>query len=85
MRWLLVALVRLYQLLLSPLLPPSCRFSPTCSAYAIEALRTHGAFVGSWLAARRLLRCHPFHPGGYDPVPDRKPRPRVTRTRDSNF
>jgi uncharacterized protein len=72
MRWLLMALVRLYQLLLSPLLPPSCRFTPTCSAYAIEALRTHGAFYGSWLSMRRLLRCHPFHPGGYDPVPELK-------------
>lgn len=73
MRWLLMALVRLYQLTLSPLLPPSCRFTPTCSAYAIEALRTHGALHGSWLTGRRLLRCHPFHPGGYDPVPERLP------------
>jgi len=65
----LVGLVRVYQRLLSPLLPPSCRFYPSCSAYAVTALTRHGAAKGSWLAARRLARCHPFHPGGIDPVP----------------
>ena len=65
----LVGLVRAYQLVISPLLPPSCRFYPSCSAYAIGALTRHGAVKGSWLAARRLARCHPFHPGGIDPVP----------------
>lgn len=65
----LVMLVRGYQVAISPLLPPSCRYSPTCSQYAIDALRRHGAVKGSWLALRRLARCHPFHPGGYDPVP----------------
>jgi len=65
----LVGLVRVYQRLLSPLLPPSCRFYPSCSAYAVTALTRHGAAKGSWLAARRLARCHPFHPGGLDPVP----------------
>ncbi len=60
--------VRGYQLAVSPLLPPSCRFTPTCSNYTIEALERRGLFAGSYLAARRLLRCHPFHPGGYDPV-----------------
>jgi putative membrane protein insertion efficiency factor len=66
---ILVALIRGYQLALSPLLPPSCRYTPSCSRYAIEALRRYGALKGGYLAARRLLRCHPFHSGGYDPVP----------------
>ena len=66
---LLVGLVRLYQLLLSPLLSPSCRYLPTCSSYTIEALRAHGALTGSWLAARRILRCHPWGGQGLDPVP----------------
>jgi putative membrane protein insertion efficiency factor len=65
----LVGIVRVYQRLVSPLLPPSCRFYPSCSAYAVTALERHGAARGSWLAARRLARCHPFHPGGLDPVP----------------
>jgi putative membrane protein insertion efficiency factor len=65
----LMAVVRSYQLILSPLLPPSCRFTPSCSAYAHEALLRHGALRGSWLAARRLARCHPWNPGGFDPVP----------------
>ena len=60
--------VRGYRLAVSPHLPPSCRFTPTCSKYAIEALERKGLFVGTCLAIRRLLRCHPFHPGGYDPV-----------------
>lgn len=66
---LLRLLVRSYQWLLSPLLPPACRFHPTCSAYAAGALERHGALKGSWLAVRRVLRCHPFHEGGVDPVP----------------
>ena len=61
--------VRVYSRVLSPLLPPRCRFAPTCSAYALEALQVHGAGRGTWLAARRVARCHPFHPGGHDPVP----------------
>ena len=66
---LLALLIRGYQRLLSPLLPPSCRFYPSCSQYALEALNRHGALKGSWLAARRLARCHPFNAGGFDPVP----------------
>jgi putative membrane protein insertion efficiency factor len=65
----LIWLVRGYQLAISPFLPPSCRFYPTCSEYALEALRRHGAGKGSWLAAKRICRCHPWHPGGHDPVP----------------
>ncbi|HEY1077002.1 MAG TPA: membrane protein insertion efficiency factor YidD [Fontimonas sp.] len=65
----LVGLIRVYQVLISPILGPRCRFYPSCSHYAIDALRQHGALRGSWLALRRLLRCHPLHPGGYDPVP----------------
>lgn len=66
----LIGLVRAYRLLLSPWLGGACRFEPTCSVYAIQALERHGAARGSWLAARRLLRCHPGCPGGADPVPD---------------
>jgi len=67
---LLSLLVRTYQLTLGTVLPPACRFQPSCSNYALEALRRHGALAGSWLALRRLLRCHPFAPGGCDPVPE---------------
>jgi hypothetical protein len=70
MRTLLILVVRAYQILLSPLLPAACRYQPTCSHYAIEALEKHGALRGSWLAIKRIGRCHPFRAGGYDPVPD---------------
>jgi putative membrane protein insertion efficiency factor len=69
----LTLLVRGYQLLISPLLGPRCRFYPSCSAYALEALRRHGALRGSWLAVRRLARCHPWNPGGVDHVPPAVP------------
>ena len=68
----LVALVNVYRRWISPFLPPSCRFHPSCSAYAVEALTVHGALRGSWLALRRLLKCGPWHPGGLDPVPPRR-------------
>lgn len=72
MRWLLMLPVWLYRRLISPLKPPTCRFSPTCSCYALEALRVHGAVRGLWLTVRRLLRCHPFCEPGWDPVPPRR-------------
>lgn len=70
---ILIATVRAYRLLVSPWTPPSCRFTPTCSAYAIEALERHGALRGSWLAVRRIARCHPWGGFGYDPVPTDDP------------
>jgi len=69
-RTLLVTTIRIYQRTLSPLLGPRCRFYPSCSHYAIEAIERHGAGRGSYLAARRLVRCHPLNAGGYDPVPE---------------
>lgn len=78
----LIGLVRFYQTAVSPWTPPSCRYVPTCSAYALEALQLHGARRGGWLALRRILRCHPWGGHGYDPVPldpgsrtDRRPAP----------
>jgi putative membrane protein insertion efficiency factor len=75
-RWVALVLVlpiRGYQLAISPLLGPRCRFYPSCSAYAVESLLTHGPLRGSWLTVRRLLRCHPWNPGGLDPVPPKRP------------
>lgn len=69
MKSLLVLVVRAYQVSLGHLLPPACRYYPSCSVYAIEAIERHGARHGGWLAMRRIGRCHPFHAGGYDPVP----------------
>lgn len=69
MRWLLLFLLRLYKVVLSPILPPMCRFEPTCSVYAMRAVGKYGAVRGGWLSLKRLFRCHPFHPGGWDPVP----------------
>ena len=69
MKRLLLALVRGYQYLLRPMLGSNCRFAPSCSDYALEAISRYGPWKGSWLALRRISRCHPYHPGGYDPVP----------------
>jgi uncharacterized protein len=68
----LIGMIRFYRKGISPLLPPSCRFYPTCSAYGLEAIQRHGAARGSWLTLKRILRCHPFCRGGYDPVPERE-------------
>lgn len=73
MQQVLLGLIRGYRLLISPLFPPTCRYQPTCSQYAIEAITRFGAWKGSWLAIKRIARCHPFHPGGYDPVPSAEP------------
>ncbi|WP_153117785.1 membrane protein insertion efficiency factor YidD [Rhodocyclus tenuis] len=69
MKSLLLALIRFYQFAISPLLGQRCRFFPSCSEYAVEAIQRHGVLRGSWLGMRRLSHCHPWHPGGYDPVP----------------
>ncbi|HEY6932704.1 MAG TPA: membrane protein insertion efficiency factor YidD [Marmoricola sp.] len=72
LRYLLIGLLTGYRLLISPLYGQVCRYHPSCSTYALEAVKTHGSIKGSWLAVRRLVRCHPWAPGGYDPVPPAK-------------
>lgn len=67
-----VALIRFYQKFISPLKPPTCRFVPSCSQYGLLAIQKHGFWLGSWYTLKRLAKCHPFHPGGFDPVPERK-------------
>lgn len=69
MQHLLIGLIRIYQVALSPFVGNQCRFTPTCSQYAREAVERHGAMKGAWMAIRRVSRCHPWHPGGHDPVP----------------
>ncbi|MGZ4960082.1 MAG: membrane protein insertion efficiency factor YidD [Methylomonas sp.] len=71
MRLLLIALIKAYKYFISPLLGPRCRFYPSCSSYGLEAIQLHGAAKGSYLTLRRLLKCHPFHEGGIDPVPEK--------------
>lgn len=67
---IMILFIRIYQIFISPLFPPTCRFYPTCSAYFIQALEKHGVVRGSYLGIKRILKCHPGNPGGYDPVPD---------------
>ncbi|PJF29222.1 MAG: membrane protein insertion efficiency factor YidD [Phototrophicales bacterium] len=72
MKWLALGLIRLYQKTLSRILPPSCRFYPSCSQYTYEAIQIYGFFRGGWMGLRRIARCNPFNPGGFDPVPPKK-------------
>ncbi len=72
MQKILILLIRGYQLFISPLLGPHCRFHPSCSEYALIAIKTHGALYGLILAVKRIFRCHPWHPGGFDPVPEKR-------------
>lgn len=72
MKQLLLDLIKFYRKYISPMTPPACRFHPTCSQYGLEAIETHGAMKGAYLTVKRILKCHPFHPGGFDPVPPKK-------------
>ncbi len=72
MKWIMLSLIRFYKKFISPLLPPSCIYTPTCSEYMYEAIQIHGVFRGTWMGTRRILRCNPFSKGGYDPVPEKK-------------
>ncbi|MBE1466528.1 membrane protein insertion efficiency factor YidD [Kibdelosporangium phytohabitans] len=78
--WVLLLPIHVYRKVISPLLPPTCRYYPSCSTYAVEALKTHGAIKGLWLAVWRLLRCNPWSSGGIDPVPPRRPRRKASGT-----
>jgi putative membrane protein insertion efficiency factor len=71
-KFILIKLIRFYQRFISPATPPSCRFYPTCSSYSLEAVKRFGALKGGYLAIKRILKCHPFHPGGVDPVPEKR-------------
>ncbi|MCF6139119.1 membrane protein insertion efficiency factor YidD [Pseudalkalibacillus berkeleyi] len=72
MKYIFMVLIQFYRKCISPFTPPSCRFYPTCSSYGLEAVEKHGAIVGGWLTLKRILKCHPFHPGGFDPVPEKE-------------
>lgn len=72
LKWVMIQFIRLYRTIISPLKPPTCRFYPTCSQYGLEAIKRFGAIKGGWLTLKRILRCHPLHPGGVDPVPEKK-------------
>lgn len=70
----MIGFIRFYQIVISPLKPPTCRFYPTCSHYGLESVKRFGAIKGGWLAVKRIVKCHPFHPGGFDPVPEKWPK-----------
>jgi len=72
MKYLFLKMIRFYQKFISPIKPPSCRFHPTCSQYGLEAIQRFGAIKGGWLTIKRISKCHPFHKGGFDPVPEKK-------------
>ncbi|MFC0274009.1 membrane protein insertion efficiency factor YidD [Metabacillus herbersteinensis] len=72
MKFLFIGLIRFYQKVISPIKPPTCRFYPTCSHYGLEAYKRFGVIKATWLTTKRILKCHPFHPGGFDPVPEKK-------------
>lgn len=76
---LMIGFIRFYQTVISPLKPPSCRFYPTCSHYGLESIRRFGAIKGGWLTVKRILKCHPLHPGGMDPVPEEYPHKKCKR------
>jgi len=80
MKKLLLGSIKFYQKWISPVTPPTCRFYPTCSHYGIEAIQTHGALKGSYLTTKRILKCHPFHPGGIDLVPEKKQKDNIKET-----
>lgn len=73
MKYLFIGIIRFYRKFISPMTPPSCRFHPTCSSYGLEAFERHGFFKGVMLTTMRILKCHPLHPGGFDPVPEKWP------------
>ncbi|WP_042345123.1 membrane protein insertion efficiency factor YidD [Bacillus massiliigorillae] len=74
MKKLFLSIIHFYRTVISPLKPPTCRFYPTCSAYGLEAIQRFGAWKGGWLTLKRILKCHPFHPGGFDYVPEKEPK-----------
>ena len=72
LKWFMLSSIKMYKRFLSPLLPSACRFTPTCSEYTHEAIEKYGPFSGTWMGIRRIMRCHPLHPGGFDPVPPKE-------------